>query len=255
MKHPLVLLLAAGSCHADVARIELRPVDVASTNTGFFTARPTNNPALFLGSINPSHARAVTFNTAPDGPLVEGGTVSNQYASLGVTMNNIRISGDIYGGNLYGAGFAAEYDFPQVYTFSSPVAAVGIVNTSPDRDLLQFWSGPNATGTLLLEFRDQETVSINFNIDRFVGGVATEGETIRSFVVSNASGNLELDELVFVLACPADFDTNGTLNFFDVSAFISAYLAAAPQADFVADGNFNFFDVSAFVTAYTSGCP
>jgi hypothetical protein len=28
-----------------------------------------------------------------------------------------------------------------------------------------------------------------------------------------------------------------------------------PVADFNNDGNFNFFDVSAFLTAYNAGCP
>lgn len=255
MKHSIMILLAAAYCQADILPIEFTPTDLASANTTFFTVKPTTDPALFLGVVNTSHVRGVDFNTAPDGLLVEGGSVSTQYASFGVIMNNIRISAAIYGGNNYGTGFAAEHDLPQVYTFTTPVSAVGIINTSPDRDLLQFWSGPNASGTLLFQFRDQETLPINFNIDRFVGGTATAGTTIRSVVVSNASGNLELDELIFVLACPADFDSNGSLNFFDVSAFINAYLTSMPTADFTADGVFNFFDVSAFVSAYTAGCP
>jgi hypothetical protein len=58
-----------------------------------------------------------------------------------------------------------------------------------------------------------------------------------------------------VQACPADLDTNGTLDFFDVSAFLSAYQAQQPAADFTGDGQFNFFDVSAFLSAFTAGCP
>jgi choice-of-anchor B domain-containing protein len=47
----------------------------------------------------------------------------------------------------------------------------------------------------------------------------------------------------------------GTLNFFDVSAFLSAYNSADPSADFNGDGMFNFFDVSAFLAEYNAGCP
>lgn len=48
----------------------------------------------------------------------------------------------------------------------------------------------------------------------------------------------------------------GVLNFFDVSAFISAYNAQDPIADLAAPfGVFTFFDVAAFLDAYNAGCP
>jgi hypothetical protein len=56
-------------------------------------------------------------------------------------------------------------------------------------------------------------------------------------------------------ACPADLTGDGTLDFFDVSAFLSAYNAMDPIADFTGDGTFDFFDVSAFLSAYNAGCP
>ena len=56
-------------------------------------------------------------------------------------------------------------------------------------------------------------------------------------------------------ACPGDVNGDGMLNFFDVSAFLTAYNSMDPIADFNDDGMFNFFDVSAFLTAYNSGCP
>ncbi|MCA9277095.1 MAG: FG-GAP repeat protein [Phycisphaerales bacterium] len=45
------------------------------------------------------------------------------------------------------------------------------------------------------------------------------------------------------------------LNFFDVSAFLSAYIAESDEADINGDGMFDFFDVSQFLTAYNGGCP
>lgn len=56
-------------------------------------------------------------------------------------------------------------------------------------------------------------------------------------------------------ACPADLTGDGTLNFFDVSAFLQAFGASDPIADFTGDGMFNFFDVSAFLQAFAAGCP
>ena len=55
--------------------------------------------------------------------------------------------------------------------------------------------------------------------------------------------------------CPADMNGDGALNFFDVSAFLSAFAKADPSADFTDDGQFNFFDVSAFLSAFSAGCP
>lgn len=55
--------------------------------------------------------------------------------------------------------------------------------------------------------------------------------------------------------CTPDLTGDGVLNFFDVSAFLSAYSSNDPLADFTGDGVLNFFDVSAFLSAYNAGCP
>lgn len=55
--------------------------------------------------------------------------------------------------------------------------------------------------------------------------------------------------------CPADLNGDGNLDFFDVSAFLTAFNQMNAQADFNNDGNFDFFDVSAFLTSYNEGCP
>jgi YVTN family beta-propeller protein len=47
----------------------------------------------------------------------------------------------------------------------------------------------------------------------------------------------------------------GELNFFDVSAFLTAFNKGDLGVDFNDDGELNFFDVSAFLVAYQAGCP
>ncbi len=47
----------------------------------------------------------------------------------------------------------------------------------------------------------------------------------------------------------------GQLDFFDVSAFLTAFNAQDPSADFDANGVFNFFDASMFITTFSAGCP
>ncbi len=55
--------------------------------------------------------------------------------------------------------------------------------------------------------------------------------------------------------CPADINTDGQLNFFDVSAFLGAFSGMQGDGDFDGNGVWNFFDVSAFLNAFSSGCP
>ncbi|MBX3323964.1 MAG: hypothetical protein KF757_13355 [Phycisphaeraceae bacterium] len=55
--------------------------------------------------------------------------------------------------------------------------------------------------------------------------------------------------------CPADFNGDGILDFFDVSAFLAAFSAQHASADMNGDGVFDFFDVQMFLGAFAAGCP
>lgn len=55
--------------------------------------------------------------------------------------------------------------------------------------------------------------------------------------------------------CQADLPGDGVLDFFDISAFLSAYSAGDPVADFDGNSVLDFFDISAFLQAYSAGCP
>ena len=59
----------------------------------------------------------------------------------------------------------------------------------------------------------------------------------------------------FDIDCPADLNGDGVYNFFDISAFLTAFSNQNPIADFNNDGFFNFFDISAFLAAFAAGCP
>lgn len=60
---------------------------------------------------------------------------------------------------------------------------------------------------------------------------------------------------IMAMGCPADFSGDGSLSFFDFSAFMGLYQTQHPQADLSGDGSFDFFDVSAFLQSYQGGCP
>ncbi|MBL4809096.1 MAG: hypothetical protein JKY43_03440 [Phycisphaerales bacterium] len=56
-------------------------------------------------------------------------------------------------------------------------------------------------------------------------------------------------------SCIPDFNGDGELDFFDISAFLTAFSASDPAADLTGDGALDFFDISAFLTAFAAGCP
>ena len=60
-------------------------------------------------------------------------------------------------------------------------------------------------------------------------------------------------ELTVRVGSAGDFNSDGEFNFFDVSAFLTAFNAGDLSADLNGDCALNFFDVSAFLTAYTAG--
>ncbi len=55
--------------------------------------------------------------------------------------------------------------------------------------------------------------------------------------------------------CPADLNDDGTLNFFDLAAYLGRFTAQNPLADLDANGVFNFFDVSLYLGLFNAGCP
>jgi len=86
---------------------------------------------------------------------------------------------------------------------------------------------------------------------RFYDDVATNDTGIGQAPIADM-GDYEFGSSA---ACQADLNADGQLNFFDVSAFLSAFSAQDPIADFTNDALFNFFDVSAFLSAFAAGCP
>ena len=71
------------------------------------------------------------------------------------------------------------------------------------------------------------------------------------------SGSNSGSAYVFTVSalCVADLTGEGILDFFDISAFLSAFASNDPIADFTGEGIFDFFDVSAFLSAFSAGCP
>ncbi|MEK6702595.1 MAG: right-handed parallel beta-helix repeat-containing protein [Planctomycetota bacterium] len=76
-------------------------------------------------------------------------------------------------------------------------------------------------------------------------------------VVTNACGSVTSDGATLTI-CAADFDCDGTADFFDYDAFVNCFeglfCPPAKTADFDGDGTVDFFDYDAFVVVFETGC-
>lgn len=91
----------------------------------------------------------------------------------------------------------------------------------------------------------------------FVASFSTVELSIKNVSGITFPNDFMLDDLtlVDVTPCPADLSNDGVLDFFDISAFLTAFSNQDPIADFANDGTFDFFDISAFLAAFSAGCP
>jgi hypothetical protein len=180
------------------------------------------------------------FLSTADATLT-GGFV--EYANPGVMLGPVAMTG-------------SDLVFPSVPTIVGGVLTVNY-------NIFLFGSGS--------EVVDLSTLGVTNND---IAGTVVPGDgivTVTNTVPIDATQPLEVDGAVIgdvivtgtatmvavaqVPDCVADFTGDGVLDFFDVSAFLSAFAAQDPSADMTNDGAWDFFDVSAFLAAFGAGCP
>ncbi|MEL7496446.1 MAG: putative Ig domain-containing protein [Planctomycetota bacterium] len=178
--------------------IDQTPTDVGSTTPNTFETLPSVDPSIF--GFN-GDVRTINFDTDASGnPIASGTSLTTEYESLGVVMNNIEVSSSVFGGAASAPNATitpAVVGEGLVFQFTTGMQAVGFINTSPDQDLVEFF---DSEGELIFSSTDQDGEVTNFNIDRFIGFTASEDRPIHSMRISNNTGNLEIDELIFVPA-------------------------------------------------------
>jgi hypothetical protein len=69
-----------------------------------------------------------------------------------------------------------------------------------------------------------------------------------------AGGATWWDDMSLVSLCPADFNADGTVDFFDYLDFVAAFDVESPSADFNGDQTVDFFDYLDFVAAFDTEC-
>lgn len=106
----------------------------------------------------------------------------------------------------------------------------------------------------LLDLTDNQT-----RIDAFKEvGFDADGN---AYIRGSSSGDVGVEFHLFVAkyatgdpGCPADFNSDGTVNTLDVLAFLNAWSSGEDSADFNGDGSINTLDVLAFLNAWSAGC-
>lgn len=89
--------------------------------------------------------------------------------------------------------------------------------------------------------------------------VSNDGTRIIGMAVFDNGNPADYRQTAFVLdlspPCPADWNDDGSLNYFDLAAFIDAYLSGDSATDLEPDGSLNIHDITTFVGLYLAGCP
>ena len=165
--------------------------------------------------------------------------------------NTVAIQPDIFGVNPTGAIYEETFPFPIVQGGGVTMFTVDL--STPvvfDPNIRYFVS---VVGLTPVPFATWGWTASDTNN----GGTFywVRGQHTYSHLPDDRAFELLGDCLDCVVPCPADLNSDGVLNFFDVSAFLSAFSAGDPATDFTGDGSFNFFDVSEFLGAFAGGCP
>ncbi len=79
---------------------------------------------------------------------------------------------------------------------------------------------------------------------------------LRGYAWGENIGWINLDDSTHFVSirCPADFNQDGIVDFFDYLDFVDAFSANLPSADFNLDAVIDFFDYLDFVDAFSAGC-
>ena len=92
-------------------------------------------------------------------------------------------------------------------------------------------------------------VAAQARIDRVTG-------RLRGYAWGENIGWINLDDPDHLVAirCRADFNSDGSIDFFDYLDFVDAFTSDDQASDINLDGSIDFFDYLDFVDAFTAGC-
>lgn len=250
-----------------------RGISVAQS-TGIYTLHDT-----LIGGTEPGQGNTVAFTETTGvviGPLTTGARITgnsiHDNTLLGIDLlpwsgvsgptPNDALDADTNGGNAF-------QNYPEIMNAwingnslsvngtleSTPNTVYGVeVFATPECDPSGFGEGQVYLGSTEVS---TDSSGVGY-FDAVFETTTPIGWIVTATATELASGNTsEFSPCASVVGCEcvADLNNDGELNFFDVSAFLSAFTLQSPIADITGEGLFNFFDVSAFLSAFVMGCP
>ena len=171
----------------------------------------------------------------------------------GVDDTGASIDGGIFNGEIFPATGHVAY----VFTFDSPINAMG-------------WDTFGAASGIAIAIETDQGVADILDFipggfdDTFLGFTSGEPVTVVRIIASpsypgTSVGEIfDADDMVFAggdAPCRADLDGDGELTLFDFLAFQNAFDAGDLLADFDGDGVLTLFDFLAFQNEFDAGCP
>lgn len=216
------------------------------------------------------------FETFPDGTPVGSGTrVTDQWLSQGIRVVPL--------GGFWSARTVQEGQYGLVNFGNSAVTvchvgdqcdATGIAFVSPGTGRLgstshisiRLGDGDPDSETCEIRVRDRWDNLLDETIVTTTGegytyefsSVAADIAKVTLRLACDSPSGIGFDDVIYAKVLPicwADFNDDGSQNFFDVQAFLSAWSASDLAADVNGDWEINFFDVQNFLQAFSAGCP
>lgn len=88
----------------------------------------------------------------------------------------------------------------------------------------------------------------------FLGSKLADGQNYDPANTNLNYGTMTAHDIICVPEYRADINSDGVLDFFDISSFLGSYSSSDPTADFNQDGVLEFFDISEFLVYFGQHC-
>jgi len=128
---------------------------------------------------------------------------------------------------------------------------------APMNEFLVFEDGPSMD--IVLQWATYQDASDQCSLSRIWGGIHPPADDLPGRHMGQVIGPEAFTEarryFNGMKSCPADFQGDGRVNFFDISKFLTYYMNNDQLADMTQDNALDIDDVFAFIDAMNAGCP
>ena len=210
-----------------------------SASAAYDAANDEYTVAYQRSNTNQSQFGLSVQRVSPTSGLLWGGGTGNVVVALGGLQSNFVTA--------YASPTGASYVVWQQYTSA---VTQEIQATAMDVAGNPVWSPAVLPVSTRFTAKGRLSVAKSVGRDQLIGAWA-DGSAGDADVLAQ---NVNLNGSIGPEGCPADFNGDGFLDFFDYDDYVTAFETGGPGTDFNGDGFVDFFDYDAFVSAFETGC-